>query len=78
MVILYFMTKPPTIENTWWDSRCICSRGWPSRSSMSGEALGPVKVLCQSIGECLGQEAGVCGLGNRVWGERIVDFQRGN
>ena len=45
---------------------------------MSGEALGPVKVLCQSIGECLGQEAGVCGLGNRVWGERIVDFQRGN
>ena len=25
--------------------------GWPSRSSMGGEALGPVKVLCPSMGE---------------------------
>jgi hypothetical protein len=25
---------------------------------MGGEALGPVKVLCPSIGECQGQEAG--------------------
>jgi hypothetical protein len=33
-------------------SSCICSRGWPGRSSMGGEALGPVKVLCPSIGEC--------------------------
>jgi hypothetical protein len=37
-------------------SSYICSRGWPSRSSMGGEALGPVKVLCPSIGECLGQD----------------------
>ena len=29
---------------------------------MGGEALGPVKVLCPSIGECQGQEAGVGGL----------------
>ena len=43
-------------------SSCICSRGWPSRSSMGGEALGPVKILCPSIGECQGQEAGVGGL----------------
>ena len=28
-------------------------RGWPSRSSMEGEALGLVKVLCPGIGECL-------------------------
>jgi hypothetical protein len=27
-------------------SSYICSRGWPSRSSMGGEAFGPVKVLC--------------------------------
>jgi hypothetical protein len=27
---------------------------------MRGEALGPVKVLCPSVGECQGQEAGVC------------------
>ena len=38
-------------------SSCICSRGWPSRSSMGGEALGPVKkALCPSIGECQDQE----------------------
>jgi hypothetical protein len=30
---------------------------------MGREALGPVKVLCPSIGEYLGQEAGVGGLG---------------
>jgi hypothetical protein len=55
-------------------SSCICSRGWPSRSSMGGEVLGPVKVLCPSIGECQGQEAvvGICqqallGISNSVW-----------
>jgi hypothetical protein len=32
-------------------SICICSRGWPSQSSTGGEALGPVKALCPSIGE---------------------------
>ena len=41
---------------------------------MEGEALGPVKVLCPSIGECLGQEAGVGRLGNRRRGERIGIF----
>jgi hypothetical protein len=29
---------------------------------MRGEALGPVKVLCPSIGECQDQEVGVGGL----------------
>jgi hypothetical protein len=29
------------------------------------EALGLVKVLCPSIGECQGQEVGVGGLGSR-------------
>jgi hypothetical protein len=32
---------------------------------MGVEALGPVKVLCTIIGKCLGQEAGVGGLGIR-------------
>ena len=45
---------------------------------MGGEALGPVKVLCPSIGECQGQEAGVGGLGSRERGEGIGDFWRGN
>jgi hypothetical protein len=49
-----------------------------SWSSMGGEALGPVKVLCPTIGECLGQEAGVGGLGSRGRVERIGDFWRGN
>jgi hypothetical protein len=29
---------------------------------MGGEVLGPVKVLCPSMGECQGQEVGVDGL----------------
>jgi hypothetical protein len=35
---------------------------------MGGEALGPVKVLCPSIGDCQDQEAGVDGLGSRRGG----------
>jgi hypothetical protein len=43
---------------------------------MGGEALGPVKVLYPSIGECQGQEAGVCGLvSSRRW-EGIGIFGR--
>ena len=56
----------------------VAEDGWSSWSSMGGEALGPVKVLCPSIGECLGQEAGVGRLGSRGRGERIGDFQKGN
>ena len=37
-------------------SSYICSRGWPSRSSMEGEAFDPVKALCPNIGECQDQE----------------------
>jgi hypothetical protein len=33
---------------------------------MGGEALDPVKVLCPSVGECQGQEAGVGGLVKEV------------
>jgi hypothetical protein len=32
---------------------------------MRGEALGPMKVLYPSLGECQGQEAGVGGLVSR-------------
>jgi hypothetical protein len=41
---------------------------------MGGEALGPVKALSPSVGECPGQEAGVCGLVSREMGERIGGF----
>ena len=45
---------------------------------MGGEALGPIKVLCPSIGECQGQDAGVGGLGSRGREEGIGGFQREN
>ena len=45
---------------------------------MGGEALGPVKILCLGIGECLRQEVGVSGLGSKGSGQGIGDFQRGN
>ena len=66
-------TKPPTKENTWRDhgSSCICSRGWLCQSSMGGEAIGPVKALCPSIGECQSQAAGVGGLVSWRSGEVI-------
>jgi hypothetical protein len=35
---------------------------------MGGEALGIVKIICPSTGECQGQEAGVGGLGSRAGG----------
>jgi hypothetical protein len=56
-------------------SSCICRKGWPSWSLIGGEALGLVKLLCTSIGECLGQEAGVGGLGNKGRENRIGDLE---
>jgi hypothetical protein len=45
---------------------------------MGGEALGPVKVLCLSIGECQGVEAGVGGLVSSGKRNGIGGFRRGN
>jgi hypothetical protein len=41
---------------------------------MGGEALGPVKDPCPSIGDCQGQEVGVGGLLSRGRGEGIGGF----
>ena len=41
---------------------------------MGGEALGLVKIICPSTGECQGQEVGVGGLGSKGVGG-IGDFQ---
>ena len=46
-------------------SRCICSRRWPIRPSLGGEALVLMKMICPSTGQCQGQAAGVGGLGSR-------------
>jgi hypothetical protein len=51
-------------EYTWGgghDSSCICSRGWPYLASVGGEALGPVKSQCPSVGKCQGSEVVVGG-----------------
>ena len=48
-----------------------------SRSSMGGEALGPMKVLCPSVGDCQGQEAGKDGLVSRGRGIRDSGFSEG-
>ena len=45
---------------------------------MGGEALGPMNVLCPSIGDCHGKEEGVVGLVSSGSEEGIGDFQRGN
>jgi hypothetical protein len=51
-------------------SNCMCSRGWSSWSSIEGEALGPLKIICPSVGECQGQKAVVGGwLAGRGWKE---------
>ena len=42
---------------------------WPSRTSIPGEALCPMKGLCSSVGECQGQKVGVGGLVSRGKGE---------
>jgi hypothetical protein len=44
---------------------------------MGGEALGPVKALCPSVGECQEREVGVGGLGRRGMGDGIGGFRRG-
>jgi hypothetical protein len=49
----------------------ICSRGWPSWVSVGGEALGPVKALCPSVGKIQGQEVGVGDLLSKGRGEGI-------
>jgi len=42
---------------------------------MGGEALGPMKTQCPSVGECQGQEAGVGGLVSMGRGEGIGVFR---
>ena len=46
-------------------------------ASMGGKALGPVKALCPSVGECQGQEAVVGGLVSRGKVDGIGHFWKG-
>jgi hypothetical protein len=38
---------------------CLCSRGWPCRVSVGGEALGVMTAIWPSVGEFEGGEAGM-------------------
>jgi hypothetical protein len=53
--------QPKSIHGGTHGSSHICSRGWPCRTSMGGEALGPVKAQCPCVGECQGGVVGVGG-----------------
>jgi hypothetical protein len=57
----------------------ICSRGWPCWALEGGEALGPVKAECLSVGECRGGGEGG-EIPSYKQGERGWDggFWRGN
>jgi hypothetical protein len=44
--------QPKSTHGGTHGSSCIYSRGWPYLASMGGEALGPVKAQCLSVGEC--------------------------
>ena len=44
---------------------------------MGGEALGPVKAGCPSVGECQDRESRVDGLVSIVRRDGIGDFERG-
>jgi hypothetical protein len=67
-------TKPKSTCGGTHGSSCVCSRGWPCRSSEGGEALGPVKALCPSVGGFQGQEVGVDGLVSRERGREEEVF----
>jgi hypothetical protein len=67
--------QPKSTHGGTHGSGCICNRGWLYLASMGGEALGPVKALWPSVGECQGGEARVDGW---VWTTLIEEGGRGD
>jgi hypothetical protein len=59
------------------DFSCICNREWPSWSSVGGEALGPVTVLCPRRGDCKGQKVVVGGFVSGGEGYRVFKGKPG-
>jgi hypothetical protein len=54
--------QPKSTHGVTQGSSFMCSRGWPCGTSMRGDALGPVKALCPSLGECQDRKIGEGGL----------------
>ena len=42
--------QPKSTHGRTHGSNLICGRGWPCQTSMGGDALGPVKAQCPSVG----------------------------
>ena len=66
------LNQPKSTQGGTQGFSCVYSRGWPCWTSMRGEALGLVKTLCSSVGECQDREMGAGG------GMGQGDFWRGN
>ena len=66
--------EPKSTHGGTHGSSCICSRGWLCWTSKGGEALGPEKARCPSIGECQDRDLGVGGLMSRGRGDGLGDF----
>jgi hypothetical protein len=60
--------QPKSTHGGTHGSSHICSRGWPCWTSMGGEALGPEKAQCPSVGEFQDRVVGVGGLVSRERG----------
>jgi hypothetical protein len=67
-------TRPPTNGYTWRDPwlQLICGRRWPYWISVGGEALGPERVQCPSVGGCQGDKTGMGG-----WVNTLIDAGEG-
>ena len=50
--------QPDSTHGFTHGSRCIGSRGWPCWTSKGGEAPGPGKAQCSSVGEYQDREVG--------------------
>jgi hypothetical protein len=48
----YINHQPKSSQGGIHGSSHIWIKGWPCQISMGGEALGPVKAQCPSVGEC--------------------------
>jgi hypothetical protein len=70
--------QPKSTHGGTHGSSHICSRRWACWISVEGNALGPEKDQCPSVGECRDREAGVGELVSSGRGDGIWGFQRGN
>ena len=71
---LSYLSVIVPVPCTFHHSSCICSRGWSSRPSMGGEALGLVKLYAQVQGNTRARKWEWVGWGAGL-GEGIGDFQ---